>query len=59
MPDTNVPIRNDYDAVVIGAGFSGLYMLHKLRELGLCARAGGDSAVFELCHRQARPPARH
>jgi cation diffusion facilitator CzcD-associated flavoprotein CzcO len=38
MPDTNVPIRNDYDAVVIGAGFSGLYMLHKLRELGLCAR---------------------
>ena len=26
------------DAVVVGAGFSGLYMLHKLRELGLCAR---------------------
>ena len=26
----------DYDAVVIGAGFGGLYMLHKLRdELGL------------------------
>lgn len=33
------------DAVVIGAGFSGLYMLHKLRELGLSAvvyEAGGD-----------------
>ncbi len=28
-----------YDAVVVGAGFSGLYMLHKLRELGLSARA--------------------
>jgi cation diffusion facilitator CzcD-associated flavoprotein CzcO len=26
------------DAVVVGAGFSGLYMLHKLRELGLNAR---------------------
>ena len=25
------------DAVVVGAGFSGLYMLHKLRELGLSA----------------------
>jgi cation diffusion facilitator CzcD-associated flavoprotein CzcO len=25
----------DYDAVIIGAGFSGLYMLHKLREFGL------------------------
>jgi cation diffusion facilitator CzcD-associated flavoprotein CzcO len=30
------------DAVVIGAGFSGLYALHKLRRLGLAAR------VFEL-----------
>ncbi|TYL44880.1 NAD(P)/FAD-dependent oxidoreductase [Nocardioides sp. BGMRC 2183] len=26
-----------YDAVVIGAGFSGLYMLHKLRGLGMSA----------------------
>ena len=25
----------DYDAIVIGAGVSGLYQLHKLRELGL------------------------
>ncbi len=29
---------NDYDAVVIGAGFAGLYMLHRLRQLGLSAR---------------------
>jgi cyclohexanone monooxygenase len=27
-----------YDAVIVGAGFSGLYMLHKLRGLGLTAR---------------------
>ncbi|HUN41856.1 MAG TPA: hypothetical protein VMU81_16345 [Acetobacteraceae bacterium] len=38
MPDMNVPIRTEYDAVVVGAGFSGLYMRHKLRELGLSAR---------------------
>jgi cation diffusion facilitator CzcD-associated flavoprotein CzcO len=28
----------ELDAVVVGAGFSGLYMLHRLRELGLSAR---------------------
>ncbi|RNB92461.1 NAD(P)/FAD-dependent oxidoreductase [Brevibacillus fluminis] len=28
-----------FDAVVIGAGFSGLYMLHRLREAGFSARA--------------------
>ncbi|MDF2679403.1 MAG: cyclohexanone monooxygenase [Brevibacillus sp.] len=27
-----------YDAIVIGAGFSGLYMLHRLREAGFSAR---------------------
>lgn len=27
-----------YDAIIIGAGFAGLYMLHKLRERGLSAR---------------------
>ena len=27
----------DYDAIVVGAGFAGLYMLHKLREAGLTA----------------------
>ena len=33
------PKRADFDAVVIGAGFSGLYMLHRLRdELGMSAR---------------------
>src|SRR5689334_22370070 len=28
----------DFDAVVVGAGFAGLYMLHKLRTLGRSAR---------------------
>ncbi|RRO18719.1 NAD(P)/FAD-dependent oxidoreductase [Saccharopolyspora rhizosphaerae] len=35
----------DHDAIIIGAGFSGLYQLHRLRELGMSARvfeAGGD-----------------
>ncbi len=27
-----------YDAVVVGAGFGGLYMLYRLRQLGLAAR---------------------
>ena len=28
---------NKYDAVIVGAGFSGLYMLHKLRKAGFSA----------------------
>ena len=28
----------EFDAVVVGAGFAGLYMLHRLRGLGLSAR---------------------
>jgi cyclohexanone monooxygenase len=37
--------RETYDAVVVGAGFAGMYMLHRLRGLGLKARVyeqGGD-----------------
>ncbi len=37
--------RASYDVVVVGAGFSGLYMLHRLRGLGFAARVyeqGGD-----------------
>jgi cation diffusion facilitator CzcD-associated flavoprotein CzcO/acetyl esterase/lipase len=30
--------RGDVDAVVVGAGFSGLYLLHRLRETGLSTR---------------------
>jgi len=31
-------VTTDYDAVVVGAGFAGLYMLYRLRELGMSAR---------------------
>jgi cation diffusion facilitator CzcD-associated flavoprotein CzcO len=34
LPNTEL----DYDAIVIGAGISGLYQLYKLRELGLTVR---------------------
>ena len=27
-----------YDAIIVGAGFSGLYMLYRVRRLGLSAR---------------------
>jgi cyclohexanone monooxygenase len=30
--------QTDYDVVVVGAGFAGMYMLHRLRGLGLSAR---------------------
>ena len=44
-PSTGKPRQtSDFDAVVVGAGFAGLYMLHRLRGLGLSARvfeAGG------------------
>ena len=35
----------EVDAVVVGAGFGGMYMLHRLRELGVSVQgfeAGGD-----------------
>ena len=31
---TSTQKQTNLDAVVIGAGFSGLYMLHRLREAG-------------------------
>ncbi|MEU2511652.1 flavin-containing monooxygenase [Streptomyces syringium] len=39
----STPVTPQLDAVVVGAGFSGLYQLHRLRELGLRTR------VFEAC----------
>lgn len=43
--------RTDYDAIVVGAGFGGIYMLHKLRnDLGLRVRvfdkAGGVGGTW-------------
>ena len=34
----NMPSSARFDAIVIGAGFSGLYALHRLRELGVRTR---------------------
>ncbi len=38
MSHSNETRQGHFDAVVIGAGFAGLYMLYKLRQLGLTAR---------------------
>ncbi len=45
MPDTHVLVERQnqdqvahYDAIVIGAGISGIFMLYRLRELGMTAR---------------------
>ena len=32
------PVDFDYDAVVVGAGFAGMYMLHRLRNAGFAVR---------------------
>ena len=47
-PDKPGRLDAHYDAVVVGAGFAGLYMLHRLRGLGLSAR------VFEAGQRRRR-----
>ncbi|MBQ0772962.1 MAG: hypothetical protein KBT59_14035, partial [Sphingomonadales bacterium] len=36
MTDKNEP---QLDVIVVGAGFAGLYLLHKFRQMGLSARA--------------------
>jgi cation diffusion facilitator CzcD-associated flavoprotein CzcO len=41
-PSTDAAQGLDYDALIIGAGVSGLYQLYKLRELGLKARVFED-----------------
>jgi cyclohexanone monooxygenase len=39
MSSATTPVHPDeYDAVVVGAGFAGLYTLHRLRQQGLSAR---------------------
>jgi len=37
--------ENTFDAVIVGAGFAGMYMLYRLRQLGMSAiviEAGDD-----------------
>jgi cation diffusion facilitator CzcD-associated flavoprotein CzcO len=38
LADSDNQRASELDAIVVGAGFSGLYMLHRLRELGLSTR---------------------
>lgn len=45
MPNTSIAAQQSgdlrttsYDAVVVGAGFAGIYMLYRLRQMGLTAR---------------------
>ena len=42
--------RDTVDAVVVGAGFAGMYAIYKLRELGLSHR-GFDSNTKSRQHR--------
>jgi cation diffusion facilitator CzcD-associated flavoprotein CzcO len=43
---SSAPSSSSFDAIVVGAGFAGLAMLHKLRKLGLSARVfEGGSGV--------------
>jgi cation diffusion facilitator CzcD-associated flavoprotein CzcO len=41
-PENNIPRdsipESDFDVIVVGAGFAGLYMLYRLRKLGLKVR---------------------
>src|SRR5687768_3202677 len=44
QPQRAPEVGTAFDAVIVGAGFAGMYMLHRLRELGFTARiyeAGG------------------
>ncbi len=44
-PPQNQEAEGDFDAVIVGAGFVGLYMLHRLRRLGPAARGCEGSAL--------------
>jgi cation diffusion facilitator CzcD-associated flavoprotein CzcO len=53
-------VKNDFDAVIIGAGFSGMYMLHSLRDkldLNVTVFEAGDGVggtwVLESLSRRA------
>src|ERR1700712_2973372 len=45
QPQPATSVSENYDVVVVGAGFAGMYMLHRLRGLGFSERVyeqGGD-----------------
>ena len=37
QPDQRLPVHGEIDVVIVGAGFGGMYMLHRLRGLGMSA----------------------
>src|SRR6266704_4378929 len=39
MPDASHPSPRQLDVAIVGAGLAGLYAIHRLRRLGLTARA--------------------
>ena len=50
----------DVEALVVGAGFAGMMMVHRLREAGVsvrCVEAGSDVGVLGLSRRPPPPPA--
>ena len=54
MPDTHALVERPsqgqltvYDAIVIGAGISGMYMLYRLRELGMTVRVFEASEISQ------------
>ena len=64
VASTTDPGIKQFDVIVIGAGFAGIYQLHKLRQLGFSVRileAGADlgrDLALELLSRSARRYAR-
>ena len=48
MPSAATKPTESYDVVVVGAGFAGMYMLHRLRGQGMTAR------VYEQGSRRRR-----
>ena len=43
--ETSITDAHEYDVIIIGAGFSGVYQLHRFRQLGYSVRlldAGAD-----------------
>jgi cyclohexanone monooxygenase len=58
-PDVDTRPVSNFDAIIVGAGFAGLYQLHRFRELGLSTRVfeAGDSVGgtwFWNCYPGAR-----
>jgi cation diffusion facilitator CzcD-associated flavoprotein CzcO len=55
----SLPGRAEFDAIVVGAGWAGMYMLHRLRQLGLSCRVyEAGAGVGGVWHWNRYPGAR-